>query len=315
VALAAGWFKAWRVADKRRATMMHGHWVIPGGAIAAAAARDRPLVVSLHGSDVFLAEKNAVVRRAARRTFRRAGWVTACSDDLAQRAIGLGADRARVETVPYGVDITRFAPSAEQRMEVRRLLDVGESPLVFSAGRLVRKKGFEFLIDAVHALAPSYPALTLAIAGAGDLGDELAARAERGPARVLLLGNRAQDEIGRLSAAADVVVVPSVHDEAGNVDGLPNFALEAMATATPVVATRVGGLTSIIDHGRTGYLVPERDAVALSRAIRGLLSLGIAERRAMGLRARAIIASEYGWPRVAERLEAAYEHAQRAARG
>ena len=93
------WFKAWRVATKKRATIMHGHWVIPGG-VMARRGRTPPLVVSLHGSDVFVAEHNGAARVAARRVLRRAAWVTACSDDLRTRAIGLGADPARIETVP-----------------------------------------------------------------------------------------------------------------------------------------------------------------------------------------------------------------------
>src|SRR4051794_35034300 len=74
LALAAGWFKAWRVATKRKATIMHGHWVIPGGAMARAAAGRLPLVISLHGSDVFVAERHAVARRAAANVFARASW-------------------------------------------------------------------------------------------------------------------------------------------------------------------------------------------------------------------------------------------------
>ena len=65
LALTAGWFKALRVAQKKRATVMHGHWVIPGGVIAAAARPSLPLVVSLHGSDVFVAERTAIARTAA----------------------------------------------------------------------------------------------------------------------------------------------------------------------------------------------------------------------------------------------------------
>ena len=78
--------------------------------------------------------------------------------------------------------------------------------------------------------------------------------------------------MARLAAAADVVAVPSVHDDAGNVDGLPNFALEALATGTPVVATNVGGLPQLIEDGQTGLLVPERDAAALAAAIGALLA-------------------------------------------
>src|SRR4051812_20419301 len=107
LALAAGWFKAMRVAQKRRATVMHGHWVVPGGVIAAAARPTLPRVVSLHGSAVFVAERTAPARVAARRVFARAGVVTACSVDLATRAIALGASSDRVQVVPYGVDADR----------------------------------------------------------------------------------------------------------------------------------------------------------------------------------------------------------------
>ena len=82
LALLAGWFKALRVAQKKRATIVHAHWVIPGGVIGAAAAGSTPLVISLHGSDVFVAERHAVARLAARAAFNRSRWVTACSEDL-----------------------------------------------------------------------------------------------------------------------------------------------------------------------------------------------------------------------------------------
>jgi hypothetical protein len=73
LAVAAGWFKALRVARKKRATLMHAHWVVPGGVIGAAAAGSLPLVISLHGSDVFVAERHGVARMAARGAFARAG--------------------------------------------------------------------------------------------------------------------------------------------------------------------------------------------------------------------------------------------------
>jgi phosphatidyl-myo-inositol dimannoside synthase len=309
-ALAAGWLKAWRVANKKRATVVHGHWVVPGGVIAAAAAGARPCVVSLHGSDVYVAERSALARRAARYAFGRAAWITACSADLASRAGALGADPARTEVLPYGIDTTRFAPDASARHAVRRELGVGEAPLVFAAGRLVRKKGFEYLVDAARLLAASRPALRVVIAGDGDLRGELAARARDLGSTVLLLGNRPQDEVGRLAAAADVVAVPSVHDEAGNVDGLPNVALEALATATPVVATRTGGLPQAIEDGVTGRLVPERDAAALAAALGELLG-DRGRARALGEAARVRMVRHFGWARFAERLEAIYDRAGR----
>ena len=308
MALAAGWFKAWRVAKKRRATMMHGHWVIPGGVMAVAAARRLPVVISVHGSDVFVAERHAVAGKMARRAFHRAGAVTACSDDLHRRAVALGADPARTETVPYGVDIHRFKPDAAARSAVRASLNVGASPLLFTGGRLVSKKGFEYLIDAVRTLSPAHPGLLLVVAGDGDLAGPLRARAAGLPVR--FLGNQSQDDIARYAAAADVIVVPSIRDDAGNVDGLPNFALEALASSTPVVATVAGGLPQAITDGENGLLVPERDAAALATAIARLLASPDTA-RTLGERARVRVERGHSWRRTAEMMVAAYDRARR----
>ena len=307
LALAAGWRAARAVARRHRATVMHGHWVIPGGVTAAAAAPALPLVISLHGSDVYIAERLAPARFAARRAFRRAGFVTACSDDLADRAIVLGADRSRLETVPYGVDVDRFRPDPASRAERRRELSVGDRvPLLFAAGRLVRKKGFEYLIDAL----PDMPGAVLAIAGDGTLGDELRERARaRGVAeRIRFLGNQPQGRVGEYLGAADVVCVPSVRDDSGNVDGLPNVVLEALACGTPLVTTAAGGIGAVVENGRTAVVVPERDSAALAAAATRILADPEGGRR-MGEAARALVQARFGWPRVAERFDAAYDRA------
>ena len=307
LALAAGWFKAMRVAQKRGATVMHGHWVVPGGVIAAAARPALPLVVSLHGSDVFVAENTPAAGTAARRVFARAGYVTACSEDLARRAVGLGAPADRTEVVPYGVDTARFKPAPEQRTALRTRIGISDAaPLVVAAGRLVRKKGFEYLIDAMGTI----PATHLAIAGDGDLAAELRERSGRAGVadRVHFLGNVPQDEVGAWFGAADVVAIPSVRDDSGNVDGLPNTALEALASGTAVVATSAGGLGSVVLDDRTGALVPERDPAALAAAIAALLR-DPARRARLGAAGREAVAGRFGWAAAAERFESAYDRA------
>jgi glycosyltransferase involved in cell wall biosynthesis len=316
LALAAAWRTARRVAAQVHATVMHGHWIIPGGVIAANARAKLPLVISLHGSDVFVAERHAIAAALARRTFARAGWVTACSADLRRRAIALGASEPRSEVLPYGVDAERFRPNTAARARVRAALGVSDrTPVVFAVGRFVRKKGFEYLIDAATQLTqtPTPSDVLVVLAGDGDLREELQARARHGPAadRIRFVGRLLQHEVADYLAAADIAVVPSVRDDAGNVDGLPNVVMETLASATPLIATPAGGISSVIDPERTGLLVPERDAPALARAIDTLAS-NPNQRAALGTAARKMIISRYGWPRVAERLEAAYAAAKAA---
>jgi len=311
LALAASWRAVRRVAAEVGATLLHGHWIIPSGAVVTAAGRGLPVVVSLHGSDVYVAERHAVARVAAQAALRRLDWLTACSDDLRDRMIALGADPSRATTIPYGVDAQRFRPDAALRAEGRRA--VGASPedlVLFTAGRFVRKKGFEYLIDAVAALAPGWPGLRLVIGGGGDLEAELRARAvDRGiGARVSFPGVLAQDEVAAHLAGADIAVVPSVRDEAGNVDGLPNTVMEALASGTALVATRVGGIPSVIEHGRTGWLVAERDAGALASAL-GQLLADPSVRAGLGSAARTDVLHRRTWEIVAEAFEQVYDRA------
>lgn len=317
LAVAAGWFKTMRVAQKFKATVMHGHWVVPGGFLAAAGAPRLPLVVSLHGSDVFVAERHRLVGRVARAVLQRAGTVTACSSDLARRAVALGADPAHVEVLPYGVDTERFRPRPDSRDALRGTVGLPpDAPLLVAAGRLVRKKGFEYLIDAL-ALLTGAPAPVLALAGDGDLAGELRARAQaRGVAeRVRFLGSLTQDEVGAWLAAADVVVLPSVRDDSGNVDGLPNIVLEALATGCALVTTRAGGIGSVVEDGETGVIVPERDPAAIAAAASRLLG-DASLRDRLGAAGRALTERRFGWGHVAERFEAAYRRglAKRSAR-
>jgi glycosyltransferase involved in cell wall biosynthesis len=310
LALTAGWFKAMRVAQKRGATVMHGHWAVPGGAIAAAACPSLPLVVSLHGSDVFVAERSNVARIVTRHVFEGAGAITACSQDLADRAVALGARPDSVEVVPYGVDTSRFKPTnAIVRTELRSGAGIPlDAPVVAAAGRFVSKKGFEYLIDALPLVTPS--TTHLVIAGSGDLERALRTRARANAIadRVHFAGMLSQDAVGAWFAAADIVAVPSVRDDSGNVDGLPNTLLEGMASGTPVVATTAGGIGSVIEHDRSGLLVAERDARALAEAIGALLRDPNRSAR-IGREGRALVGTRFGWEGAAARFEAAYDRA------
>ncbi|HVR72448.1 MAG TPA: glycosyltransferase family 4 protein [Vicinamibacteria bacterium] len=291
---------------ERRYDAVHVHWVVPNAALVSdiLAAHRARAVVSLHGSDVFVAERLLPARLLARRALARAGVVTACSADLRRRAVRLGAPPARTRVVPYGVDARLFSPAAP-RAGIRERLGVpADAFLVLGLGRLVEKKGFSHLIDAVARL----PGVHLAIAGEGDLRAELVARAQAAGVAAHFPGALEREAMAAALAAADVVAVPSVVDRAGNVDGLPNALLEALAAGKPVVASRVAGIPDVVEDGRNGLLVPEKDPVALADALLRV-QREPHTRRALGDEARRRAERDLTWEAAARRFEECYAEA------
>src|SRR5207253_2307807 len=128
-------------------------------------------------------------------------------------------------------------------------------------------KGFAFLIEA----AAKTGGVELAIVGDGDLRARLETQARELGVRVAFPGFLEREETASALAAADVVAVPSVVDSGGNVDGLPNTLLEAMASGRAIVASRVAGIPDVLKDDANGLLVPEKDAAALSAALRRLM--------------------------------------------
>jgi glycosyltransferase involved in cell wall biosynthesis len=213
----------------RSADVVHAHWL---PTVLPAAFAGRPLVVTLHGSDMALARRGRVL---ARRLLGRAAVVIAVSESLAAEARELGARDVRV--IPNGVDV----PSS-----------VGEEadpPEVLFVGRLSAEKGIEDLVAAANGL-------NLVVVGDGPLRDRVPAA----------LGFVPREEVERRYERAAVVACPS-HRE-----GFGLACAEAMAHGRPVVASAVGGLRELVADGETGLLVPPGDRAALRDAVRSLLA-------------------------------------------
>jgi glycosyltransferase involved in cell wall biosynthesis len=286
-----------------RYDVLHVHWVVPSAVLVMDQARSHalPAVVSLHGSDVFVAERLAVARRLARFAFETAGAITACSRDLHERALRLGAPPARTRTLPYGVDVAAFARPADTAAMRERLGARPDELLVLGFGRLVEKKGFRYLIEAAAAV----PGVRVAIAGEGALRIELETLARELRAPVSFAGALEREAIAAALQAADAAVVPSVVDRAGNVDGLPNALLEAMAAGRAVVASRVAGIPDVVTDGRNGLLTPPRDVGALSAALRRLRD-DASLRERLGLAACASVKETLSWEAAALAFEDCY---------
>jgi glycosyltransferase involved in cell wall biosynthesis len=259
-----------------RVNGIHGYFAHTPAAVAADLARQLtvPFGFSVHARDARKVPRPELHDRA-----RRAACVVACNRDVAREFEGSGA---RLTVVPHGVDLQRFAPRREPSPSTFTMLAVG---------RLVEKKGFHVLVDAASRL--EFP-WHLRIVGDGPERERLASQARAAGVSecITFCGPLTHDWLPLEYARADVVVVPSVRDAAGDRDGLPNVVLEAMATGAAVVATDAGAIESVVRDSLTGLVVPAGDAGALTRAL-VVLAASPDTRQRLGVAARAAVERDF----------------------
>lgn len=245
-----------------------GSWAFPDG-VAAAWIADwlgLPYAIKVHGSDLNVAASLPAQGKQIGAALAGAGAVVSVSKALAGKAVALGADPARVEVLYNGVDAERFRPGDQAAARVRLGLDPG-AQLVIGVGNIKRSKGSLDLVDGLAALHRTRPGARLALLGDGPDRSLVAQRIAAlglGDA-VQMVGQVAHDALPDWYRAADVMCLPS-HNE-----GVPNVVLEAMASGTPVVASRVGGIPEVVP-GFAGVLVPPHDTEALAAALDQVLA-------------------------------------------
>jgi glycosyltransferase involved in cell wall biosynthesis len=205
-----------------------------------------------------------------------------------------------------GVDaLGRFDPehSRDARAPTREAYGIPHDAVVLGfVGRIVRDKGIVELVEAWHSLRDEFPNLHLLLVGFFEPYDPLPpaiTRAIDADPRIHLTGRQA--DMPSLYAAMDIVVLPTYRE------GLPNVPLEAAAMGLPVVATDIPGCIDAIVHGRTGTLVPPRDAGALAVAI-AVYVRGPEMRVAHGLAGREHLLAQFIRARIWEALRVEYVH-------
>jgi len=273
-------------------------------------ALDLPLLSTFHTlarvkADAGLWEGEAAARAQAEASIIGCSdaVLASCEVEARQLEALYGADPDRIHLVPLGVETAFFSPG--NRDQARRATGLPRGvPLILCVGRIQALKGFDVAIRALGLLEETHPDAHLVIVG-GPSG--VAGMVEIDRLQTLVrafgLGGRvhfvppvAHELLSTYYRAADVVVVPSRSESFGLV------ALEAAACGTPVVASSVGGLTTLVDDGVTGRLVESRDASAFAEAMATVLDDDV-NARCMGAEA-ARGAAQYSWPSTAARLRA-----------
>src|SRR5690606_28813447 len=168
----------WRLVVPHKIDVINAHWIVPNGFIGAVVSKltGDTLVPTLPGSDVFLAQSNPLYGWMARVAANQATAITTNSPQLGQDLAALGADPAKITPIIYGVDTAEIYPSQDGVATKRQALGIRPDELmILAVGRLVAKKGFRYLIEAMPAVLQKIPTAKCVIIGDGDQRAELEA--------------------------------------------------------------------------------------------------------------------------------------------
>ena len=249
--------------------ILHAHFG-PDGSTALPLAQKLhvPLLVTFHGFDANLHERALLSSRWGRRYLRRrsalkqgASKFIAVSQFIAEKLLRQGFPFDKIQVHYIGVDTDRFKPAPA----------ASRTGTVLFVGRLVEKKGCEYLIRAMHPIQRAMPDVELVIIGDGPMRNALELQAKSSLRRYRFLGSQSSGEVQRWMQTARVLCLPSIVAASGDAEGLPITLLEAQASGLPVVAFASAGIPEALKHNETGYLTPEKNSSLLSEHLAAIL--------------------------------------------
>lgn len=282
VLLQAAWFA--QQMEAIGITHIHAHFATHPALAAYVVHRltGIPYSFTVHADDIYMA------RPMLDEKIRRSSFVVAISDynrQFLNRHYG-ELSNSKVVVIHCGVDTAVFHPRAAR--------PIGEKLVLTTVARFEAKKGHSFLLDACARLRDRGVAFRCQLVGDGELRPQITAQiAALGlHDHVQLLGRQPRSRVQELLAASDAMVLPSITTEDGRQEGIPVALMEAMATELPVVSTATSGIPELIDHGRSGLLVPERNADALANALQ-LLATNPAIGQQLGAAGRTTVLQKF----------------------
>ncbi|MBP5493828.1 MAG: glycosyltransferase [Lachnospiraceae bacterium] len=245
---------------RKKYDLFISNWIIPQGIIHAFFS-DKYIQVGL-GGDVTSLNKG-ILKTLKKRCVEKSPYIVVVSDDLKSSLIeNYQLDENKIEVVPMGVNLAKFSPANR----IENYFNQGDKKVILFVGRLVEKKGTEYLIKAMKDIQAK-----LIIVGDGPQRDYLVELANGIGSDIEFVGSKNKDELIKMYASCDIFCLPAVLAKDGDKDGTPVALIEAMASGAVPVGTNVGGVGEVIKHEINGLIVEDRDENELHSALESLL--------------------------------------------
>ncbi len=255
---------------KFKPDVVHAHWAFPQGFTAY--LLPRPYLITIYGGEVFLSRKYHLVP-LLNIIMKKSKGNFALTNGLRNIARGYGFSQ-KIKTMPLGVDMSVFHPTITGSKKIKKKLCPNGELLILSVGRLVEKKGHRYLLDAYARTLHSFTKSRLVIVGGGPLLEDLKKQAIslQITDRVVFAEEIDHSQLPAYYDAADLFVLPSIIDSSGDRETQGVVFVEAMASKTPVIGTRSGGIPDVISSPQVGLLSREKDAKGLAEHMLALLT-------------------------------------------
>ena len=287
-----------RLLQRYRFHLIHAHWLIPQGLVAILACsltRSKiPLLFTSHGGDLF-GLQGILMNSIKRWVILKSDSLTVVSRSMSKEVKRLGADHKRIHVIPMGTDLkNRFVP-AESRSNNDSILFVG---------RLVEKKGLQYLIHALPLILERHPQVYLQIAGDGPEKINLKRMCENLgiSAHVRFLGAVKNDLLPVLYQTSDVLVFPSVIVDDGDREGFGLVLVEALGCECAAIVTDLSAMQDIIADGETGLVVPQKNIRKLAEKVILLLD-DQKLRESLGKEGRRHVLRNFDWTIIVEKYK------------
>lgn len=290
---------------KNKINLIHAHWIIPEGFIAALLKKlfKVPYIVTAHAGDVFPLRQR-LWGFFAKIALQNCDFCTVNSNATKMAVLKVAKIR-NIKIIPMGVDLRRFNKNKKSG-RVRKLFGVKKEFILF-IGRLAEKKGVKYLIKAMELVTRKFPGSKLIIVGDGPQKSKLELLTKRLELsnNILFAGKIPNKDLPKIYASSDLFVLPSIVTKSGDTEGLGVVLLEAIASNVTCIASDVGGIPDIIKHEKTGLLVEQKNPEELAKAmIRLLKNKGL--RNKLVKNAQQHVKKNYSWNVVANKFEKVY---------
>ncbi|NIY46198.1 colanic acid biosynthesis glycosyltransferase WcaL [Cedecea colo] len=249
-----------------------------------------------HGIDISGREALAHYTPEYQKLFARGDLMLPISDLWAARLKAMGCPPAKIAVSRMGVDMDRFS--------LRPVKAPARTLEIISVARLTEKKGLHVAIEACRLLKARGVEFRYNILGIGPWEIRLRTLIEQNQLDdvVFMPGFKPNHEVKAMLDKADLFLLPSVTGEDGDMEGIPVALMEAMAVGIPVVSTVHSGIPELIDAGRSGWLVPEYDAIALADRLQAFAGVEESELKPMLAQARAKVETEFNQKIIYQKL-------------